>query len=85
MKQEPQIKNRTSKQKQDYLSRIIIEQTHGEFKGFFINRTQSLIEVPRGYTGLVLEIADNEKITLWRVFKNGAYHEIASRIYRDPS
>jgi len=63
--------------KQRLLDDILSEQSQGEFDGQYVN---DLSEVTKGYNGLVLHVNDHGNVTLYKAFKNGNFHEIASRV-----
>lgn len=48
-----------------------------EFEGKVVD---DLSEVPEGYRGQVLHVNDHGNVTLYNAFKNGALHEVASRV-----
>lgn len=62
-----------SKRKQLEEAMFLAEQ--GEFEGLKVN---DLSEVPAGYKGLVLHINDHGNVSLYKAFKCGTFHEIAS-------
>jgi hypothetical protein len=61
--------------KQAMLREAMLSQSDGEFEGQVVSDTS---EVPKGYQGQVLHINDHGNVTLYRAFKNGNLHEIAS-------
>jgi hypothetical protein len=61
--------------KQAMLREAMLSQSDGEFEGQVVNDTS---EVTKGYQGQVLHINDYGNVTLYRAFKNGNLHEIAS-------
>lgn len=63
--------------KQKRLSEAIFEHEMREFDGQVVS---DLSDVPAGYAGEVLHINDHGNVTLYRAFKNGSLHEIASRV-----
>ena len=63
--------------KQQYLDEVLFEQDNEEFSGLCVN---DLSEVPARYKGLVLYVNDHGNVTLYKAFKNGNVHEIASRV-----
>lgn len=62
---------------QKLLDEVMFEQSAGEFDGKFVN---DLSEVEKGYKGLVLHVNDHGNVTLYKAFKNGSFHELASRV-----
>jgi hypothetical protein len=61
--------------KQALLQEAIFEQERQEFDGEVVS---DLSEVSKGYAGMVLHINDHGNVTLYRAFKNGSFHEVAS-------
>ena len=63
--------------KESMLNNAIFAQENREFEGECVS---DLSDVSKGFRGLVLHINDHGNITLYRAFKNGSFHEIASRV-----
>ena len=63
--------------KESMLNDAIFAQENREFEGECVS---DLSDVSKGFRGLVLHINDHGNITLYRAFKNGSFHEIASRV-----
>jgi hypothetical protein len=63
--------------KESMLNDAIFAHENKEFDGECVS---DLSDVSKGFRGLVLHINDHGNVTLYRAFKNGSFHEIASRV-----
>lgn len=63
--------------KQSLLDDALALRECGEFEGLVVD---DLSEVPGRFAGEVLHVNDHGNVTLYRAFKNGSLHEIASRV-----
>lgn len=63
--------------KQRQLEEAMFLAERQEFEGKVV---EDLSEVPEGYRGQVLHVNDHGNVTLYNAFKNGNFHEIASRV-----
>jgi len=63
--------------KQRQLEEAMFLAERQEFEGKVV---EDLSEVPEGYRGQVLHVNDHGNVTLYNAFKNGSFHEIASRV-----
>ena len=76
--------------KQRMLNDVMFEQSRREFSGLCVSSNGMRDEIqlnnewldaePKHYAGLRLEVNDHGNVTLYRQFRNGSLHEIASRV-----